>query len=126
MKRWMGCLIAFACGLVLGVFSILYQIPSKADGMKEWLRVLSNGALVPGVLFSGISLLAWISGDGLFDAVRYTVSSMVAQFRGEKKQYATYYDYLRREKKRNAFNPLLLPGVFFLACAIILTLIYYV
>lgn len=126
MKRRLGQLIALLCGLALFLACVLYQDPSsQAPETKEWLRILSNAALIPGVLFVGLSAMVRIAGDGLFDGVKYTLSSLVARMRGVEKQYASYYDYTRREKKKSAAYPMLLPGVFFLVAAIVLTLLYY-
>ena len=124
MRRHLGKLIALLCGAVLFLLSMLYQKPAQVSGAQEWLRILSNAALLPGVLLSGFSALLWISGEGLFDGLRYTMSSLMARLRGVDKRYASYFDYTQREKKR-AGNPLLLPGLFFLAAAILMTLFYY-
>ncbi len=124
MKRHMGRLTALLCGLALWLLCVLYQGLPQTPGAKEWFRVLSNGALIPGVLFVGISGMAWIAGEGLFDGIKYSMSSMMARMRGHDKRYATYYDYTRREKEAPSF-PMLLPGLAFLAAAVILTLLYH-
>ena len=125
MRRHLGKLIALLCGALLFVLSLLYQKPAQISGAREWLRILSNAALLPGVLLSGLSALLWISGEGLFDGLRYTMSSLMARLRGVDKRYASYFDYTRREKKQRAGDPLLLPGLFFLAAAILMTIFYY-
>ena len=125
MRRQMGKLIALLCGAVLFLLSLLYQRPAQISGAREWLRILSNAALLPGVLLSGLSVLIRISGEGLFDGLRYTMSSLLARLRGVDKRYASYFDYTQREKKQRAGDPLLLPGLFFLAAAILLTVFYY-
>ena len=125
MRRRLGQLIALLCGIALFLINLLYQQPSEISDAREWLRILSNAALLPGVLFSGISAMIRISGEGLFDGIRYTMSSMIARLRGVDKKYASYFDYTRREKKKKAGDPLLLPGLLFLAAAILLTLCYY-
>lgn len=125
MKRHLGKLTVLLCGAVLWAVSVVYQSPNPAAGFREWCRVLSNGALIPGVLFLGIGLMSWIAGTGQFDGFRYSMSSLYARLRGEKKQYASYYDYIHRQKKPRGSSPLLLPGLFFLAAAVILTLLYY-
>lgn len=125
MKRRLGRLIALLCGLALWLFCVFYQgLPQTSDA-REWFRVLSNGALIPGVLFVGVSGMVWIAGEGLFDGIKYSMSSMMARIRGHEKRYATYYDYSQREKKDAPSFPLLFPGLLFLAAAVILTLLYY-
>ncbi|MDY5220755.1 MAG: DUF3899 domain-containing protein [Eubacteriales bacterium] len=125
MRRHLGKLIALLCGTLLCVLSLLYQRPAQISGAREWLRILSNAALLTGVLLSGLSALLWISGEGLFDGLRYTMSSLLARLRGVDKKYASYFDYTQREKKKRMGNPMMLPGLFFLAAAILLTLFYY-
>lgn len=125
MKRHLGQLISLICGGVLCLLSVLYQEPSQVSGFQEWCRVLSNGALVPGVLLTGISCMVWIAGEGLFEGIKYATSSMLSLIWGRNKQYATFYDYSQREKKQSIGYPMLLPGLFFLAAAVVLTLLYY-
>ena len=125
MRRHLGKLIALLCGAALFLLSLLYQKPGQISGAREWLRILSNAALLPGVLLSGLSTLLWISGEGLFDGLRYTMSSLMARLRGVDKRYASYFDYTQREKRKRTGNPLLLPGLFFLTAAILMTLLYY-
>ena len=125
MRRHVGKLIALLCGTLLFAGSLFYQKPAQISGTREWLRILSNAALLPGVLLSGLSVLLRISGEGLFDGLRYTMSSLLARLRGVDKKYASYFDYTRREKKQRTGDPLLLPGLFFLATAILLTILYY-
>lgn len=125
MKRHLGQLIALLCGLALFLISLLYQDPFQVSGFREWFRILSNAALIPGVLLAGISGMMWISGEGLFNGIKYSINSLVARMLGHEKRYASYYDYIRREKKKRPAYPMLLPGVLFLAAAIVFNLLYY-
>lgn len=124
MKRYIGKLAALAFGLVLLVFSVIYQKPYAGSGTREWVRILSNSALVPGILLTGIGLLARISDEGFFDGIRYSMSTMLTHVRRREKKYDSFYDYMRREKKKSS-NPLLLPGLLYLAAAVVLTVLYY-
>ena len=125
MKCHRGRLTALLCGAVLWLISVLYQGLPQASNTKEWFLILSNGALIPGVLFVGISGMMWVAGEGLFDGIKYSMSSLMARMRGHEKRYATYYDYTRREKKEAPSFPMLFPGLTFLAAAVILTLLYH-
>lgn len=124
MKRHRRRLTALLCGCVMWLLCVLYQGLPQTSDVREWFRVLSNGALIPGVLFVGFSGISWIAGEGLFDGIKYSMSSMMAHIRGHEKRYASYYDYTRREQKGRSY-PLLFPGVTFLAAAIIFTLLYH-
>lgn len=126
MKRHAGTIAAALCGLVLFVFSILWQDLSVASGAREWVRVLSNAALVPGVLLTGVGLLVRIADENFFDGIRYATGSLLSHLQGKPKRHASYYEYLRREKKPGPALSLLLPGLGFLIPAAILTALYYV
>lgn len=124
MKRHLGRLISLLCGLALWIIGVSYQGLPQTAAASEWFRILSNGALIPGILFLGISGLTWISGEGLFDGIRYSMSTLLKRLQGKNKRYGSYYDYTQREKKRPSY-PMLLPGLLFLAAAVILTVLYY-
>lgn len=100
MKRNRGRLIALLCGCVLWLLCVLYQGLPQATDIRAWFHVLSNGALIPGVLFVGISGMSWIAGEGLFDGIQYSIRTMMDHMRGREKQYATYYDYAHRRSTR--------------------------
>lgn len=124
MKRHWGQLTALLCGCILYLLCVLYQGLPQTSNAREWFRVLSNGALIPGVLFIGISGIVWIADEGLFDGIKYSMSSMMSHIKGHDKRYTSYYDYTRREKNAPSY-PMLLPGAVFLALAIVLTLLYH-
>lgn len=126
MKRHLGQLIALLFGLVLWGISIVYQAPAPGIDLQEWCRILSNAALIPGILLLGLTGMLRISEEGVFDGLRYSLSSLFAHFRGDTKRYPSYYDYIHRERKQRVSYPMLLPGLFFLVMAILLTLLYYV
>lgn len=125
MKRHAGKLIAFACGLVLMLLSVLLQKPWETAYAKDWVRIFSNAALVPGVLLTGLGLIVRISDENFFDGIKYAASSMLSHLRNEPKRHATYYDYIHRKKKKGGASALLLPGLLFLFAAILLTLLFY-
>lgn len=125
MKGRLGQGIALLVGLALCGVSVAYQAAGGENSLQDWFRIASNAALIPGVLYLGVSAMLRISGEGVFDALRYSLSTLLAHFRGETKRYPSYYDYLQREKKARASYPMLLPGVLFLGAAVALTLLYY-
>jgi hypothetical protein len=125
MKRHAGKLIALLVGLLLWGLAVLVQLEESPTDVQGWVRVLSNGALIPGVLYLGLSALSWIAGDGLFDGIKYATSCLWIHLKGEQKRYATYYDYIHRPKKERTGSAMLWPGVFYLLCALVLTGIFY-
>lgn len=125
MKRHAGTIAAALCGLVLFVFSIFWQDLSGASGAREWVRVLSNAALVPGVLLTGVGLLVRIADENFFDGIRYATGSLISHLQGKPKRHASYYDYLHRTKKKSPALSILLPGLIYLGAAAALTALYY-
>lgn len=123
MRR--GRVAASVCGLAIAGLSLLWQGFGSAENAAERIRMLSNSALLAGVLLAGIGALAWVSGEHFFDGIRYAVSSLFSHLRGKPKRYATYYDYIHREKEKGGGFSLLVPGLVFLGLATALTGLYY-
>lgn len=125
MKR-IPRIIAVVCGAVIMGLSLLWQGSENAVTAADWLRMLSNSALLAGVILAGIGALAWVSDEHFFDGIRYAASSLFSHLRGKPKRYATYYDYIHREKSKGGRFALLVPGLVFLGLAVLLTGLYYV
>ena len=125
MRRHLGLFVALACGFGLFAASVLYQEPGQETDWMDWCRILSNAALIPGVLFSGISALSWIAGEGMIDGIKYATSSLLARIRGTEKRYATYLDYLKRSRRKGPGAGLLFTGLFFLGVAVLFTGLFY-
>lgn len=126
MKRHAGMVVSFLIGALFMAFCVLYQDPASVYGYREWMRILSNAALLPGVLFAGIGAMIKISEQGFFDGIHFAFSSFISHMRRESKHYASYYDYQQREKKKGNTGTLLVTGMFFLLLAVILAVIYYI
>lgn len=124
MKRvsWIAAAVG---GAVIMVLSLLWQGLENAHNAADWLRMLSNSALLAGVILAGIGALAWVSDEHFFDGIRYAASSLFSHLRGKPKRYATYYDYIHREKKKGGGFSMLVPGLIFLGVAVGLTGLYY-
>ena len=125
MKR-LSWLAAAVCGLVIAGLSLLWQDIGGAEGALDIIRMLSNSALLAGVILAGIGALAWVSGEHFFDGIRYAFTSFVDTVRGKPKRYATYYDYIHREKGKGGGFSMVVPGLVFLALAVLLTVLYYI
>lgn len=124
MKR-ISLLIAAVVGLVIMGLSLLWQGTDNAEIAADWFRMLSNSALLAGVILAGIGALAWVSDEHFFDGIRYAVSSVFSHLRGKPKRYATYYDYIHREKTKGGRFKLIVPGLIFLGLAVLFTGLYY-
>ena len=118
-------IIATICGAVIMGLSLLWQGTDNAETSADWFRMLSNSALLAGVILAGIGALAWVSDEHFFDGIRYAASSLFCHLRGKPKRYATYYDYIHREKTKGRGFALLVPGLVFMALAVLFTGLYY-
>lgn len=125
MKRHLRHIIPLILGLILMVISIFYQDIQAVNGTKDWIRILSNAALLPGVLLAGTGLMAKIAGEGFFDGIRYAMSELITHLRGASKKYASYNDYIHRDKSSGGTGGTLPAGLIFLAAAAVLTGLYY-
>lgn len=124
MRRWLSYIIAAAAGLLIMIFSVFIQ-DLELESAADWMRLLSNAALVPGVLMCGFGIMALIAGEGIFDGLKYTVSSMWTHVRGGKKKYDSYYEYSKRSRKEQSVGFLLVPGAAYLAMALGFMAMYY-
>lgn len=124
MKRgsWIAASVS---GAVIMALALLWQGLENAKTAADWLRMLSNSALLAGVILAGIGALAWVSDEHFFDGIRYAASSLFSHLRGKLKRYATYYDYIHREKEKGGGFSMVVPGLIFLGIAILLTGLYY-
>lgn len=125
MKRHIGKLIALLAGMLLFGGGVLFQERTADMRARDWMRICSNAALLPGVMLTGVGFLVKISGEGLFDGIKYAVGSLMNHLLGNKKRYGTYYDYRSRRTGRAGGNSLIVPGLLFLALAAVLTVCYY-
>lgn len=127
MKRYTGWTAAAVCGVILFILGLLWQDLMAASGSRDWLRIFSNAALFPGTLLTGISLLVKIGEENVFDGIKYALGSLFTHLKGGSKRYATYYDYLHRERpqKRGGVLPMLTVGLCFLLAAVLFTTLFY-
>jgi len=114
------------CGLMIMGFALLWQGIGNAETAADWIRILSNSALLAGVILAGIGGLAWVSDEHFFDGIRYAFTSFFDRLSGKPKRYATYYDFIHRPRKKGRGFSMLVPGLVFLGLAVLLTGLYYV
>ena len=126
MRRWLGHIITSAIGLVVMGFCVLFQ-DAECRNAADWMLVLSNAALVPGVFLCGFGFLAVISSEGLFDAAKYTFGAIMNHMRKTEKKYESYYDYYSRDhKEKRGMGFMILPGAVFLLLAAVFAGIFYI
>lgn len=128
MKKYKSHFIAAAVGLVLSGIGIFTQRSGFDGTAKGACRVLSDGILLGGAILTVIAIFIIAIQGGLFDGISYGASRLRRKKTGEMQQYETYYDYVTRNKKESGYkkgSPLLIPGLCYIAIAIVLTILYY-
>lgn len=114
-------------GLMIGVFYFTNHIPEeKAD----YLKILSDSAIIPGIILLCVYCLTLVSKEGIFDGIGYGTRYIINKLIPTKKMFETktYLDYkLEKEEKRKEthYEGLIVSIVFIVIC-IICYLIYKV
>ena len=123
-KLWQY-LISFFVGaaIAFGVF-FAKDLFERTD-LSEIYKILSDGFFVAGVLLGGLGLLVFGSNGGTFDMLVYGVSSVIALVFPGARRHDTFFDYrMARNRRRSSFVFLLLVGLFYLALAIVFSMLY--
>ena len=128
MKKFIKYLIATAVGLVATALVLLVQGFFTVDVPIIRLKMLTDAFFGPGIIMVLLSLLFWISTDGFFDGLTYSLKRLaqVFTFRGAMKQ-EKYYDYKQRqaEKRLKGFWFILFVGLGFVLVSVVFIIIYY-
>lgn len=119
-------LVSFLAGVAAACAISLWQ-----SGFRAPLAAWSNGFFAAAVLWCGAGLLLLISLFGGFDSFGYISYRLRRSFsrrtREQNPAQESYYDYTRRrrEEKWDKFisSVALLPGIFYLAVAVVLTVL---
>ena len=119
-------LISGAIGLVLAFLIMwargLFQTISKL----ERYRIMSDGFFVTGILMAGFGCLIYVSQNGAFDAIRFSIQSFFSFLRSKetRDKYVSYADYTASlaEKRTISCGFLIIPGLVLLAAAFICVL----
>jgi len=123
-KLWQY-LISFVVGAAIA-FGVFYAKDLFVQtGLSEIYKILSDGFFVSGVLLGGIGLLVFGSNGGTFDMLVYGVQSVVSLVYPDARKHDTFYDYrMARSRRRSSFAFLLLVGLFYIALALLFSLLF--
>lgn len=123
--------IKTACAMTVCVILCFVIInPFGEEGVKNVIGKISDCFIVPGVLFSGISLLSYVSYLGGYDSFGYAFSKFGLHnlwfTRQSAVRYESYYEYkqAKHEKGRKWFPHLLIFGLSALVLGVILLVVY--
>ena len=115
-------LIPLGVGLVLGAVVFTARGGFSAGDAEAFWRAVCDALAVPGLLMTSAGLLSFVSGQGAFDGLNFSVRKAFVQVFREERRNAmpkTFYDYVnqKQEKRREKPNVLLFTGLGFLALA---------
>lgn len=120
-------LIAIVVGLFISLMTFLAQGLFLGPDTQQSYRILSDGFFLSGVLLAGTGLLSWIAGKGQFTGIRY-LGHWLGTTLGwgyPKKRPMGYYEYRQQQSQRSIGSGfLLLPGLGFLALAVVFLLLF--
>lgn len=124
-KKW---LVPTVVGVVLFAANLMVHKPDAGFGAYEWIVALANAATLAGIVVAGIGGLSWVNAKGMFDIVKYGMSSTIGRFLpfGKKNVFHTgekYYDYVERknEEGRTWLKEWLFVGLAVVGLAVVLT-----
>ncbi len=123
--RWGSVLLAF----IVAMF--FYEKPYEQQGAKEIVGAISNCFITPGVVFSGIGILSYISKKGGYDSFGYVFSNFSLHhilFNTPKVKYESLYDYkvAKDEKGRKWLPEMLFTGLGAFSVGVVIFVIYLI
>lgn len=124
-KGWLitlGILLAFVLGVMFlqGILNV--------KNASEALTKINNSFFIPGVVFTGFSILSWIATTGIFDGFAYVFRNfslplIVPGTSPDKRVSYNEYKLEKSQKGRKWFPHLLILGGICLAVSCALTVI---
>lgn len=116
--------IAIIIWVVLaGLFTYINK-PWIFVNMKDLMKKLSDIFFIPGIALLAIAVIAFATGDGLFDGIGYSVSSM-REIKHSDRPQESYLDYKKRmASKEFLTRPFFIVAGISLLLAILFTGIY--
>lgn len=123
--------IALAVGVGYYCFTYLYPANGYTGSRSDLLiMAVADGALIPGVLYSGFGVILWIASTGVLDIIGYGFRSLVYLFTLKKKSRAEggFYEYKLRQKEKRKEVPIyiLWIGLAFIGLSAILNIVFMV
>lgn len=126
MKKFKKYLITILIGFLIVLLIVLSKDIFAQTAPQIIFHILSDAFLVAGVVITAAGLLVFSSNGGTFDMLIYGLNSFADMFRKKsKKKYDTFYDYrISKADKKLKFGFMVISGLFFLAVAVVMYLIY--
>ena len=116
-----GLIISLVINAIIAGLMIYLNEFNEEALTSQWLKLLSDSFAFPGLFTLLLYLLAWVSEEGAFDAISYSVQLLfVTIFQKDLKEsklpktYADYRALKKREDKKDTKFLLVSGGIFFL------------
>lgn len=126
MKKYM---LQFVTGVILVVGIICLRMPQMSKGIDGTVMAISDGFTVIGLLYIGIGVLLYASGNGFFDFLGYAFQRGAGVFIPKMNQgIENYYEYkmLKQEKRTQKFQKsFLITGGLFILLSVVFTIVWY-
>lgn len=128
-QRITNSIIFGVLGLVIALIYYTTNIPSDKT-VTNYLKVLSDSCLIPGVIVLCMYVLTLVSKEGIFDGLTYSFKYVVNKFVPSRKvlENESYYDYKKEkaEKRKSSYVEALVVSIFFICLSILFYLLYKV
>ncbi len=133
MKVNKNSLIGFTIfGFVLYFIGFFVKNPLNAESLEKTFQLLSDCAVIPGVVLILFYSLSWVAKEGMFDGLTYAGRFLGSMFVPNSRIYdkdGDYHSYKQKklEKRSEKLNKdSLIVGLVFFAIAIIFYILYII
>lgn len=120
--------ITFVIGIVAAVIICLAKEIYIAEDFSKALSILCDAFFIPGVVFLGIGIMAWIANEGLFNGIIFGLKTLGRSFsakKGEKIREEDFYQYNDRMKEKQiSFGHFMFAGIIDVVISIICLVFY--
>lgn len=129
MKKYLPTILKYSISslVAIGIFFIvisIHNIYSETE-FKNIMHYLSDGFVVPGILFIGAGFIVMLSNMGAFYGIGYALKHlfvMLLPFLTKKEE--TYAQYLEKRKQIHGYLFLFIVGGIFFITGIVFLIIY--
>ena len=130
MKKWVKELIKYSIAFVLatGLFFLVVSIRNifNITDKKQIFRFLSDGFVIPGVVFIGAGALVFVSNFGALNGIAYGLKHAVLMLLPfMKKKHQTYAEFLESRKQTPGYIFIFVVGGLFFTLGILFMILFY-
>lgn len=126
MKKHLKYYITLAVDAVLVLLFASFRDIWSSETLENTYHILCDAFFVVGVFTTCIGLLFFVTNEGIFDGLVYSVKSFINMHRRNmKREHATFYDYKESlASRRLPFGFLVICGLVFLAVSVVMYWLY--